>query len=308
MLKMLFRLNFLVLLLCATTSNEYMLYYICAMHTYWFLSVYLFMGVLQSWNTHRYKMMLKFTVYAVINSLIFDIPGVAKIVFSPFWCILQYHNPKYDLIHEWVFRAGLDHWACFVGMLCAYNYPHYETFLQKLENPEKSLRQRRLSYFIKGCMCLILVYIGMVWYNTVMKLEKFDYNRYHPYTSFIPIIIYIIIRNIAAKMRLYYIHMLTFLGKITLETYLSQLHVYLQSNAKELIVYIPNYPLLNFALATVIYLVISYVLFHLTTEFSSYLLPKERELMIKRCGTLFVILIVLVGLSYTLKMTWQNST
>jgi hypothetical protein len=37
MLKMLFRLNFFVTLLCITLSRQYMLYYICALHTWWFL-------------------------------------------------------------------------------------------------------------------------------------------------------------------------------------------------------------------------------------------------------------------------------
>ena len=35
LMKMLFRLNFLVIFVCAAVDNEYMLYYICVMHTYW---------------------------------------------------------------------------------------------------------------------------------------------------------------------------------------------------------------------------------------------------------------------------------
>ena len=73
--------------------------------------------------------------------------------------------------------------------------------------------------------------------------------------------------------------MFAWLGKITLETYLSQLHIYLQSNAKNLIVYIPGYHLLNFALSNIIYLGISYVLFNLTTEFSAYLFPNNYKLI-----------------------------
>ena len=40
-----------------------------------FLSVYVFMGTLQSWNTKKWKMTAKFVVYAAFNALIFDIPG-----------------------------------------------------------------------------------------------------------------------------------------------------------------------------------------------------------------------------------------
>ena len=38
--KMLFRLNFLVLMILMVMNTDYMLYYICPMHTLWFLSVY----------------------------------------------------------------------------------------------------------------------------------------------------------------------------------------------------------------------------------------------------------------------------
>ena len=50
----------------------------------------------------------------------------------------------HTIMHEWVFRAGLDHWACFIGMVCAYNYPHYEAFLRKLE--KKVVSQVKVNY------------------------------------------------------------------------------------------------------------------------------------------------------------------
>lgn len=44
-LKMLFRLNFLVFVMCLLMNTDYVLYYICPMHTMWFLSVYAVMGM-----------------------------------------------------------------------------------------------------------------------------------------------------------------------------------------------------------------------------------------------------------------------
>ena len=62
-LKMLFRLNFLVVITCLVVRNEYMLYYICPMHTFWFLSVYCFMKLLNTWNEDPKKMTVKFMIY-----------------------------------------------------------------------------------------------------------------------------------------------------------------------------------------------------------------------------------------------------
>jgi len=44
-LQMVWRLNFLVGLLCLVTGNSYILYYICPLHTFYFFVVYAFMAV-----------------------------------------------------------------------------------------------------------------------------------------------------------------------------------------------------------------------------------------------------------------------
>jgi len=128
--KMLFRLDFLVVVICMTVSNSYMVYYICAMHTYWFLSVYALMALLSSWNERRCRMALKLAVYAGVNVLVFDVAPVNAVVFRPLSFVLGLDDCPADSLHEWRFRVGLDHWACFVGILCAYNYPHWEAFVR----------------------------------------------------------------------------------------------------------------------------------------------------------------------------------
>jgi hypothetical protein len=47
------------------------------------------------------------------------------------------------------------------------------------------------------------------------------------------------------------------LGKITLETYLMQHHVWLTSNAKTLLVITPGYPKINLLAASLLYLFVS---------------------------------------------------
>ena len=272
---MLFRMNFLVVAIVVVTNNEYMLYYICAMHTYWFFTVYTFMRVLTSWNTHRWRMAAKFAAYIFFNALIFEIPGVCSQLFRPLWFVFQFHDNKHELMHEWEFRAGLDHWACLCGMLCAYNYPHYEAFIKYLERNSEGKKAATTKLGIKLGMLAAAVAAGVFWYVAFMRLEKFTYNATHCYTSLIPILIYIVVRNLFPTLRRYHVGLFASLGKITLETYLSQLHVYLQSNAKHLIGYIPGYPLLNFAIATIVYLTISQQLFSLTLSFSAFFVQKD---------------------------------
>lgn len=210
---MLFRLNFLVIFVAMTTNNAYMLYYICAMHTYWFLSVYVFMRVLKSWNRDRNLMAVKFVAYAIFNALIFEVPGASQVVFRPFQFVLGLEDNTGDIMHEWSFRAGLDHWACFFGMLCAYNYPHFEALIQYLES--KSIN--RNEYIKKLCVRLLMsigcLTLGIMWYFLFMQKDKFEYNAIHPYTSLLAIFVYIILRNIHPVLRSYHLHMFAWLGR-----------------------------------------------------------------------------------------------
>ena len=77
--------------------------------------------------------------------------------------------------------------------------------------------------------------------------------------------------------------------------------MWLQANAKDLIVYIPGYPLVNFAFATVVYVYISYVLFHLTNTFSGFLLPNDLKQIVLYWGGLAVLAVGSVGIAFVVR-------
>eukprot|EP00128_Syssomonas_multiformis_P017575 Colp12_sorted_trinity150504_noHs@35039 len=289
LLKMLFRLNFLVFFVCIVTENEYMLYYICPMHTFWFLFVYAFMRIGVDMNKDPRKMMYKFIAAFVFLVLVYEVPNVGNIVFWPLSPILNYEGKG---LYEWMFRSGLDHYATFIGMLCAYNYPRMEALMHRVEDSANKLFRNGTKFLIFSIFAAILA----VWYMYIGRLEKYTYNVYHPYTSFIPLICYIVLRNVSKTLRAWYIFPLAWLGKITLETYLCQLHIYMQANAKKLIVYIPDYPLMNFVFATVVYTLLSWALFRITNELSAWLFEStEPRKLSLRLGGAVAILLAFIG-------------
>jgi hypothetical protein len=147
--------------------------------------------------------------------------------------------------------------------------------------------------------CILMGVLSIYWFFNFYTLEKLSYNLLHSYTAIIPLIAYIFFRNIPV-LRTGYSGSLHDLGKTTLETYLLQHHIWLTSNAKTLLTITPGHPWINFALATILFFVVSKELYRLTMSLRGMILPDDAKIAKINIFATFIVLSALYIIAHLL--------
>ena len=290
--SMMWRMNFLVFFLCMTLDNTYILYYICPLHTFYFLTVFVVMRVMNSLNHSEWGIRKKLFVWVCVLYFIWEVPSIFEVVF--------FFLPKAPMVgatsgiqFEWHFRSGLDHWSTLFGMLFALNFPMYNQFIVMVEKLRPAT-----EWVIKGVLCSGLILASYLWKIYVYDLPKLEYNTIHPYFFFIPLLTFVFLRNLTPWLRSIHIVLLAEMGKITLETYLMQHHIWLTSNAKTLLVLLPGYPKLNLILTTLIYLFVAQRLYRITINLRAMIIPSDYRSCLRNLGWLFGVMTLTLFVAY----------
>ncbi|RDW44822.1 10 TM acyl transferase domain found in Cas1p-domain-containing protein [Yarrowia lipolytica] len=256
--SVLFRMNFLSILLTYVMDTDYLFYYFAPLVSFWFCVVWITFRVLPSWNsidTSVGPVLAKISASAVILNILVRFQLPFQIVFA----VLKYlFNIQWNL-REWRFRLILDIYIVYIGMFAA-----VATLRYKQGNfPLKNLVTNRL---VLGVVALItfIVYIAVAASFGI----KQNYNQAHPYISWMPIVAFVILRNITVRFRSHYSTWMSFIGTCSLETFTLQFHFFLAADTKGRL-YILNTPTssgvlgmlqkyLNFGLVTVIFIIVSH--------------------------------------------------
>ncbi|GAX80624.1 hypothetical protein CEUSTIGMA_g8059.t1 [Chlamydomonas eustigma] len=293
--QMMWRLNFLVFFACLVLRNSYMLYYICPMHTIFTVLVYGCLAIAPQYNQSNAVIFIKMLLCVAFVVLCWDIKPVFYALWKPFTWLVGYVDPRKpsdDVLYEWYFRSSLDRYVWIYGMLCAWIHPHVSSAFNFMDNLPPARK-----FIVRGAVLSVTTVISYFWYTLVYCLPKLEYNQLHPYTSWIPISLFIIYRNFFPTFRLHHLRLYGWLGCITLETYIGQFHIWLKTTLpdgqpKAVLSLVPGYPLINFALCSAGYVFVSHRLFNLTNTLKSAAVPHSNNSLLLRN----VILMTVIGL------------
>ncbi len=104
------------------------------------------------------------------------------------------------------------------------------------------------------------------------------YNSVQPYISFLPILAFVFIRNATESCRKTTSWFYRFFGKISLETFVAQFHIWLAMDTRGLLVVFPQSWLVNFIVTTFLFVYLSNVLSDVTNALTAVLGKNSKQL------------------------------
>ncbi|MCJ1310334.1 hypothetical protein MMC25_003997 [Agyrium rufum] len=239
--SVLVRVNLLSCILPPLMETDYLFYYFAPLVSFWYLVLYFTLRVRQNWNESAPMVISKIVISAFLTTALTRINGILEAIF---WFLSLTCRINWSA-SEWRFRTGLDLYIVYVGMLAAAIY----LALQKASENSTSRKNQiigpsgRLTVviwshfnFIRiAAVLLALIFLPAFWALTRRSPNKYDYNWWQPYISFFPILAFLVLRNSTQWLRNHHSAVFARLGRMSLETYTLQFHIWLAGDTKGLL-------------------------------------------------------------------------
>ncbi|KAI1501233.1 10 TM acyl transferase domain found in Cas1p-domain-containing protein [Biscogniauxia marginata] len=222
----LFRTNALSAVLPYMMGTSYNSYYFAPVITFWYLSLFTMLRVLKRWNSDPWMLIMKALVSALSTSWFILTPGVIEAVVNILHTVFRM---SWDA-EELRFRLGLDRYIVYVGLLIAslVHSANVHDARERFQAPSSNTFDTdNVQFYVFSTAGL-----GGFFYFTQTGLQtKQDYNQFHPFISWIPILGFLVLRNLHPAARNAYLALPAKLGRIALETYVLQYHIWLGGDA-----------------------------------------------------------------------------
>nr|VWO94211.1 Probable O-acetyltransferase CAS1 (EC (Capsule synthesis protein 1) [Ganoderma boninense] len=265
--QVLVRLNLLTLLLAYTMNTDYLYYYFAPLVSLWYLIIYGTMAIGAQFNDRT-----PFLVVKLLLSM-----AVVTMFMSQQWLLEAFFQflERFCAIHwdarEWAFRVNLDLWIVYFGMFTALAVIKIRDY-RLTDNPLWSLSVKIAS----GVSAVILLWFFAF---ELSQPNKFVYNGWHPYVSFLPVGAFVVLRNANVVLRSGSSRLFAFIGTCSLETFIIQYHLWLAGDTKGILVVLPgrhSRPL-NFVLTAIVFIYVSHLMAKATGDVTNWICGSPKK-------------------------------
>ncbi|KAI0673403.1 Cas1p-domain-containing protein [Trametes maxima] len=259
--QVLVRLNLLTMLLAYTMNTDYISYYFAPLVSMWYLIIY---GTMVAASQYNDRML--FLIPKILLSMAF-----VTWFMSEHWLLetLFEFLERFCNIHwsarEWAFRVNLDLWIVYFGMFSALAVIKFREY-RLADHPKWPL-------VVKAAAAVSAVILLWFFAFELSQPDKFAYNLWHPYVSFLPVGAFVVLRNANAILRSASSRVFAFIGTCSLETFIIQYHLWLAGDTKGILVVLPgrhSRPL-NLLLTTIVFIYVSHLVAKATGEFTNWI-------------------------------------
>lgn len=222
------RINYFPLLLSFSINVKLDLYYVVPLHTVGFF-VTMFTCYLShilekptGWPSTK-RNMIAIAVCLLVHVLFYETPAVD---------VLKIFGDEYH------FRFQADKYSAWVGIVSGFAWFKFKEFMQWCYNVESQGAQQVVAMWAQRIGGAGLIFM---WYALFGHIQdKYTYNPVHPYVFWLPIAGWLMIRNSSKLLTELHAGALEFFGRITLETYVLQFHVFMCNKVQHIPVVIPG--------------------------------------------------------------------
>lgn len=294
--QVMFRMNLMTVLMCLCMNRPYQSYYFVPLVTFWYTVVYVTLvlpprvtaaGSAAKPITHLY-LVGKIVALLACITVLYSSQVIFEALFEtrPWKGLFVTSDGQ---AREWFFRWALDRYSICFGMIFAYLYVCAIKYNLIDDSTAGNLWRCAATNSVATAMALVAVVGYSVF--TFTCTSKPQCNAVHSYIAFLPIVGFVVLRNAWGPLRTHYSSFFAWFGRISLELFIGQYHVWLAADTHGILVLVPDYPTLNATVTTYVLVCVAHEVHLVTGRLVNLVVPADWRLALRNVGLFFLVLV-----------------
>ncbi|XP_041986683.1 N-acetylneuraminate 9-O-acetyltransferase [Aricia agestis] len=298
--RVIFRLNFLTVLLCLTMNRPYQFYSFIPLVSFWytlFFAIFALPPHITSLSSHTadpyqyvYVALKTTGLLIIVTVLYMSEVFFQKIFVTRPWKALFVNAD--DDIHQWWLDWKQDRYSMAYGIIFGSAYLVSQKYGLLDDSNHGNLVSSGAA--ASAAVCAVTGLGSYVAY-TLLCTNVTDCDEIHSYVTFLPVVSYVILRNVSGALRSRHSALFAWAGAITLELFASQSHIWLAADTHGVLVLLPGAPVLNLLITSYIFICAAHEIHALTAVVLPYAVPDDWRLVLRNFA-IFLAILVPIGI------------